>query len=191
MRFKEDHYYLEQTRKGDLQGFGMLVQKHEKLVFTVCVRMLKNREEAEEACQDAFVKAFQSISGYSENSKFSTWVYKIAYNECLGRLRKKKIQFQLIEEITEDEVNLGSWANGLEQLLSEEREFIVRNAIEALSSNEALVITLFYLEELSIKEIAGITSMTESNIKVLLHRGRKNLAGSLQNSNDKSLIEIK
>lgn len=190
MQFKEDQEYLEQTRNGNMQGFAMLVEKYERMVFTICLRMLKNREEAEEACQDAFVKGYQHLAGFSGNSKFGTWIYKIAYNECLGRLRKKKIHFEIIEEITEGDPEL-SWANGLEMLITEEREKIVKKAIESLSPNEALTISLFYLEELPIKEIASISSMSESNIKVLLHRGRKNLAQALHKVSGKELLEIK
>jgi RNA polymerase sigma factor (sigma-70 family) len=179
MRFEEDPYYISQTLAGDLQGFAMLVEKHEKSVFTLCVRMLKNREEAEEATQDSFVKVYQNLKGFASNSKFSTWLYRISFNECLARLRKKKVEISLNEEISESESAAVEWGNGLNLLVKEERETLVRKSIESLSPNEAAILTFFYLEELSIKEISSITSYSESNIKVTLHRGRKNLTQML------------
>lgn len=187
MQFKEDHHYIEQTRGGNLQAFALLVQKYEKLVFTLCYRMLKNREESQEAAQDSFIKVYQHLDHFQGNSKFSTWLYKISYNECLGRLRKKKIQFTLIEEITAEEDEQIHFQSGLEEMIREEREALIRNAIDQLSANEAAVITLFYLEELTVKEIASITSLSESNIKVVLHRGRKNLSHLIKKLSQKEL----
>ncbi|WP_166637324.1 RNA polymerase sigma factor [Algoriphagus boseongensis] len=191
MQQKDDQYYLEQTRKGDLQAFSVLVGKYEKMVFTLCLRMLKIREEAEEAAQDSFIKVYQHLSSFKGDSKFSTWLYKITYHECLGKLRKKKIHFELNEEITPEDENHIHWENGLEILVKEEREKAIRKAIESLSSNEAAVITLFYMDELSIKEISAITSLSESNIKVVLHRGRKNLTKTLLDLSEKKLVDIK
>lgn len=191
MHYQEDHYYLEQTREGNLHSFGMLVSKHERKVFTLCLRMLKNHEESEEAAQDAFVKAYQHLPSFSGNSKFTTWLYRIAYNECLGRLRKRKIEVSLVEEVTEEKNPPVDWQNGLELLIQEEREKLIKTSLEKLSSQEAAILTLFYLEEFSIKEISKVTGLSESNVKVNLHRGRKNLSTLLQKSTHKELIGTK
>ncbi|MDX5339183.1 MAG: sigma-70 family RNA polymerase sigma factor [Cyclobacteriaceae bacterium] len=191
MQYQEDHYYIQQTRKGNLQSFGTLVEKHERKVFTLCLRMLKNQEESEEAAQDAFVKAYQHLHGFSGNSKFTTWLFRIAYNECLGRLRKRKNEFALVEELTEDMDPPAQWQDGLSELLRTEREKMIKESLEKLSAQEGAILTLFYLEEFSIKEISSVTAMTESNVKVTLHRGRKNLAILLQKSVHKDLIGIK
>lgn len=189
MRFLEDHDYIRQTRQGDMQAFGLLVQKHQNLVFTLAIRMLKNHEEAQEAAQDSFVKVYQCLSSFQGNSKFTTWLYRIVYNECLGRLRKTKRQFTLVEELSNTE-EPADFMDGLEIMQLEERADLVKKGIQLLNSSEAAVLTFFYLEDQSIKEISTITGSTESNVKVQLFRGRKNLASTLQKLSNKELIGL-
>lgn len=191
MPYQEDNYYIQQTRKGELQSFGILVEKHEKKVFTLCIRMLKNQEEAEEAAQDAFVKAFQHLNSFSGNSKFTTWLYRIAYNECLVRIRNKRLEYPLIEEISEDKEPQSDWQDGLALLIQEERGMMIKDSLSRLSSQEAAILTLFYLEDFSIKEISAVTNLTETNVKVTLHRGRKNLAILLQKTVNSDLIRTR
>lgn len=187
MQFLEDHEYIRQTRQGDTQAFGLLVQKHQNLVFTLAFRMLKNREEAQEAAQDSFVRVYQCLSSFQGKSKFTTWLYRIVYNECLGRLRKSKQQFTLIEGLSHTEETT-DFMDGLEIMQQEERAELVKMGIQLLNPSEAAVLTLFYLEDQSIKEICSITGSTESNVKVQLFRGRKNLASALQKLSNKELI---
>ncbi|WP_339704312.1 sigma factor [Algoriphagus aquimarinus] len=79
MRFQEDHHYIEKALRGNMNAFGQLIQKHEKYAFTLALRILKNREEAEEAAQDAFMKAYHSFKTFEGKSKFTTWLYKIGF----------------------------------------------------------------------------------------------------------------
>ncbi len=190
MRFLEDHHYIKLAQKGDMQAFGMLVQKHQRLVYTLAVRMMKNPEEAQEATQDTFVKVFQSLSVFEGKSKFTTWIYRIVYNECLTRLRKTKRNFRILEEITDHPEEPSDFQDGLEIMHQEERTALIKKGIELLNPSEAVVLTLFYLEDQSIKEIASITSLTESNVKVQLHRGRKHLGQILQKLSNKELIGL-
>lgn len=190
MRFLEDQHYIKLTQKGDMQAFGMLVQKHQRLVYTLAVRMMKNQEEAQEAAQDTFVKVYHSIAGFEGKSKFTTWLYRIVYNECLIRLRKTKQNFRLMEEISETSEEPADFQDALEIMHQGERAALVKKGIELLNPSEAVVLTLFYLEDQSIKEIATITSLTESNVKVQLHRGRKNLGQVLQKLSNKELIGL-
>lgn len=189
MRFLEDYDYIRLTRQGDMKAFGLLVQKHQNLVYTLAIRMLKNREEAQEAAQDSFVRVYQCLSSFEGKSKFSTWLYRIVYNECLGRLRKTKRQFTLVEELSYSEEPT-DFLDGLEIMQLEERTELVKKGIQLLNSSEAVVLTLFYLEDQSIKEICSITGSTESNVKVQLFRGRKNLATALHKLSNKELIGL-
>lgn len=191
MRFLEDHHYIKLIRQGDMQAFGLLVQKHQNLVYTLAVRMLKNPEEAQEAAQDTFVKIYQSLSGFEGKSKFTTWMYRIVYNECLSRLRKVKRNFTLVEELVNNPEEPADLMGGLEIMLLEERAALVRKGIEMLSASEAVVLTLFYLEDQSIKEISTITGNSESNIKVQLFRGRNHLGVALQKLTNSELIGTK
>ncbi|HSF52685.1 MAG TPA: RNA polymerase sigma factor [Algoriphagus sp.] len=190
MRFLEDDHYIKLTRQGDMQAFGLLVQKHQHLVYTLALRMLKNPEEAQEAAQDTFVKVYQSLSGFEGKSKFTTWMYRVVYNECLGRLRKTKRHFTMVEDILENSGEPADFMDGLEILQREERAALVKKGIEMLNPAEAIVLTLFYLEDQSIKEIATITGSSESNVKVQLFRGRKHLVLALQKLTNKELIGL-
>jgi RNA polymerase sigma-70 factor (ECF subfamily) len=190
MQFLEDNYYIKLCRTGDMQAFGTLVQKHQRLVYTLALRILKNPEEAQEAAQDTFVKVYQSLMGFEGKSKFTTWLYRVVYNECLGRLRKTKRQFILVEDIIENPDEPADFQDGLEILLLEERALLVKKGIEMLSPAEAVVLTLFYLQDQSIKEIATITGSTESNVKVQLFRGRKHMELNLKKLTKKELIGV-
>jgi len=191
MRFLEDKDYIKLTRQGDMRAFGLLVKKHQNLVFTLAIRMLKNHEEAQEAAQDSFVKVYQCLSSFEGKSKFTTWLYRIVYNECLGRLRKTKLHFTLVEDILNNSDEPPDFMDGFEIMQLEERAELVRKGIQLLNSSEAVVLTLFYLEDQSIKEISKITGIKEANLKVQLFRGRKNLANALQKLYNKELIGLK
>jgi RNA polymerase sigma factor (sigma-70 family) len=152
--------------------------------------MLKNQEEAEEAAQDTFVRAYQSLAGFEGKSKFTTWIYRIVYNECLGRLRKSKRHYLLVDEVADLPNQPADLLDGLEILHREERSLLVKKGIDMLNPAEAAAITLFYNEDLSIKEIAAITATSESNVKVQLFRGRKHLEINLKKLANKELIGL-
>jgi RNA polymerase sigma factor (sigma-70 family) len=190
MRFQEDHHYIEKTLQGNLNAYGQLIQKHEKYVFTLALRILKNREEAEEAAQDAFMKAFHSLKNFEGNSKFTTWLYKIVYNESLGRLRKSKNYTVQLEEIGEPTNSSVDYLDGLKSLQLIERKELIQQGLDTIKPAESAVLTLFYLEEQSIKEIEEIMSLTGSHVKVLLHRGRKSLLESLRKITKSELIHL-
>ena len=169
-----DQLLISNILAGDTQAFAILVDRYQNFVFTIAVRILKNREEAEEVAQDSFIKAYNALNGFRGDSKFSSWLYRIVYHKSLDRLKgKKPVHFNLIEEITED--TYGEIENGLESLLQQERSEIIKNCIESLPADEAAIISFFYFDEKSIKEISSITDLTEDNVKVKLFRSRKKL----------------
>ncbi len=171
-----DQFLIQSTLEGDVKAFAHLVKKYQDYVFTLVYRMLKTREEAEEVAQDVFIKVYKSLKDFKGEAKFTTWLYRIAYRTTLDYIRKNKKREKtnvLLEEITES--NLTFSENPLESLLVEERNKYVKDCIGQLSEHDAAVITLFYFEESSIREIAQITGLTEDNVKVRLHRSRKKL----------------
>ncbi len=190
MQFLEDDHYITLARQGDLKAFGSLIQKHQRLVYTLALRMLKNPEEAQEASQDTFMKVYQSLSRFEGKSKFTTWMYRVVYNECMGRLRKTKRNLTWVEDIIENPEEPADFLDGLEILQREERTVLIKKGIEMLSPEEAAVLTLFYLEDLPIKEIATITGSKETNIKVQLFRGRKHLEQNLRKISNETLIGL-
>ncbi|EAZ80650.1 RNA polymerase sigma factor [Algoriphagus machipongonensis] len=190
MHFENDLYYIEKTLAGDRHAFGQLIQKHQNYAYTLAYRILKNSEEAEEATQDSFMKVYDSLKKFERKSKFTTWLYKIVYHEALGRLRKMKNIMIDIDEVTDLKLPVDDFSNGLELLHLQERKDLIKNALDGLKATESAVLTLFYLEEQSIKEIEVITELSESHIKILLHRGRKNMLISLQKFTKKEISHL-
>jgi len=170
-----DQYLIDKTLKGDTRAFGELVERYQAFVFTIVLRIVKVREEAEEVTQDSFIKAFQSLATYRGESKFSSWLYSIAYRKALDAIRKNKkhSSLELIEEITEGDCSVIE--NALSYIEDQERKEVIQKCILELPEQEAAIITLFYFEEQSIKEIAEIVQLSEDNIKVKLYRSRKKL----------------
>ena len=170
-----DQHLIDRILSGDSAAFGELVDRYQNFVFTIAIRMLKVTEEAEEVAQDSFIKAFDSLSAFRGEAKFSTWLYRIVYHKALDRIKKNRREqtYDIIEEITDD--SLDHIENGLEFMLSEERSAVINKCIRMLPEDEAAIISLYYFEEQSVKEIAQVTSLTEDNIKIKLYRSRKKL----------------
>lgn len=176
-----DQYLIKSTLDGDSRAFARLVEKHQSYVFTLVVRMIKTKEEAEEVAQDVFIKAYRSLKDFKGDSKFTTWLYRIAYRTALDHIRKNKKRQktnELLEEITESDIHLSE--NPFENIQLKERNEYIKKCINQLSESDAAIITLFYFEELSIKEIGKVTHLSEDNVKVKLHRSRKKLYELLQ-----------
>ena len=162
---------IEAVKGGDSHAFKGLVDLYKDMVYTLCLRMVKNNMLAEELAQDSFLKAYKKIDTYRAESKFSTWLYRIAYNTCLSSFRKKS--FSEVELMDDHHQSVGN--TGLLELEIEDRNQSLKTVLMQLSSDEQVLIQLFYLEELSVKEIADITGLSDSNIKVKLHRSKQKL----------------
>lgn len=174
MDVQEVKYCIKRVKDGDKDAFGALVDAHKDMVYTVSLRMLTSEADAEEAAQDVFVKAFRSIGSFQAKAKFSTWLYRITYNHCISVIRKKVKMIDLVDDIPEGEVDEGEM-NGLESISAEERSKYLKLAIESLAETDAVVVTLFYYDELSLEEIAEVTGLSSSNIRIKLHRSRKKM----------------
>jgi RNA polymerase sigma factor (sigma-70 family) len=150
------------------------------MAYTIALKILRNQEEAEDAAQESFIKAYQQIHSFQGNSKFSTWLYTIVYRTSVSKLQKNRIvTFAIDDELNEDYTY--DYSNTqLEQLQINEQSKFIKQAIRKLPETEALLITLFYMNENTVKEIEEITGMTVSNIKVKLFRARKILEKELQ-----------
>lgn len=189
MTTNDDHIYINKVLNGNTNAFGILVERYKDLVFTLGLRMLKNREEAEEVAQDTFIKAYNSLSKFKGDSKFSTWIYKVAYNTSLDRIKKNKRTQKTVEinEYTAHQVK--TLDNALDHLETEERNASIKHCIELLPSEESFLLTLFYYEELSLEEIGTIVGLKPNNVKVKLFRSRKKLATILKQRLDNDTIE--
>ncbi len=172
---KNDQYYIERVLNGDTASFSYLVNQYKNIVFNIVLRISKNKEDAEELVQDTFLKAFQKLNTFKSKSKFSTWLYRIAYNLAISKSRKKVIKTERFDDYINEIIDYESIFNELEYTELKERQKLIKTAIEELPEMDALLITLFYLNNLTIDEIYEITGLNKSNIKVRLYRARKKL----------------
>lgn len=175
MEHRDDIRHIEQVIAGDTAAYAVLVNRHKDLVFSIVLKIVQNREDAEEVAQDAFVKAFQKLSSFRKDSKFSTWLYRIAFNEAVSKTRLRRLQeVEIIDDITESaaEEEIEDSVLGLDEA---EQKQALDVALRKLSSEDRLLIDLFYREGLPVGEIGGITGLSESNVKVRLHRLRKKI----------------
>ncbi|MDC8004699.1 sigma-70 family RNA polymerase sigma factor [Aureisphaera galaxeae] len=185
----EDRHYIDDVIKnGSLRSYKALVDKYEKRVFTLCFKIIKNREEAEEVAQDIFVSCFKKIGDLQNKNKFPNWLMKIAYSRAIDHVRKKKIIKVDIDEITERVESKEHTPVQSAEL--NDRTEILQAAIRRLETVSATVITLYYIEDLPVKEISEITNLSISNVKIRLFRARTELKGIIASLVKKDLDDF-
>jgi RNA polymerase sigma factor (sigma-70 family) len=160
---------------GDQSAFAELVNKHKSYAYTIAYKILQNRPEAEEAAQDSFIKAYHHLAGFNRQSKFSTWLYRIVFNTSITYKRKNRHQFQSIETTT-------IWHSQENDSVLEktDKKKYLDQALLRLNEADRTALTLFYLDEFSLEEIAEIMNMQQNTIKVRIHRARQRLADELK-----------
>ncbi len=181
---------IEQVKQGDLLSFRLLVDKYKTMAYNIAIQIVRNNEDAEEVTQDAFLKAYQSISSFKGESKFSTWFYRVVFNLAVSKTRKKKIETSNIDDIQIADKDITDSYESYSKLEQAERIHQLKQAINELKEEESLIITLFYLNENSIEEISEITNFSVSNVKVKLFRARKKLFTILNKMNKKEINGI-
>ena len=144
------------------------------MAVTLAFKVLKDKDEAEDAAQEAFIRAYHSLKKFNRKSRYSTWLFRIVYNTSISMLRKKKYDDSF--EINKFESLHTHEENKLEE---KDRQHFINEAVNALNEIDRSIITLFYLQEYNLEEIGKIISMSPNNIKVRLHRARKKLAENL------------
>jgi RNA polymerase sigma factor (sigma-70 family) len=183
-----DDLYLKLVLEGNTSKFSYFIEKYKGMAFSIAFRIVDNREDAEEIVQDAFLKAFRSLDKFRKDSKFSTWFYRIVVNSSLSRIRSKKPELSSIDEDDIADVVVESVESAYRSLdLSDQKKFI-HHALEELSIEDRLLLTLYYLNENSIDEITEITNITQDNVKMKLHRARNKMY-TILNKNLKSEIQ--
>jgi RNA polymerase sigma factor (sigma-70 family) len=176
-----DNEIISQVLSGDQQAYAGLVSRYQNYVFTLALRMVKNREDAEEVAQDAFIKAYKYLADFKGHSKFSTWLYTIVNNTGISFLRKKKLDIHSLdnEKVFEvaDSQDSGMRANMIEQ---KSKLAMVNDAIALLSTDDAQIITLFYKAEQSLEETAQVLGIEVNAAKVRLYRARTRLKEKME-----------
>lgn len=190
MNTKPDEHYITQTLQGKVNAFGFLVEKYQHMVYTLVIRIVKNREEAEEVSQDVFVKAFEKLDKFKGDAKFSTWLYKIAYYASLDVIKRNKkiVHTENIEVFTENAIdNVG---DGLNFLHEKERQQVLKDALSKLSPIEQTILNLYYFEEMPLNEVIQIVDLSLDNVKVKLYRSRKKLFSILEGVIEPRTIDL-
>jgi RNA polymerase sigma-70 factor (ECF subfamily) len=171
----KDVAVIQRVLAGEKKAFSELIDRHKDGGMTLAMRMLKNREEAEEALQDAFVRAFNALPRFEWKSSFSTWFYRIVYNVCATQLSKRGEDIHVALESTEGEVGFEIPSLDLlpdEKIESSEIESVVAREIDALPRLYGSICTLFFLQDMSYDQIVEITGLPLGTVKVRLFRGR-------------------
>lgn len=172
---EEENQLLNRILAGDTQAYARLVDKHKSFAYTIAVKVLGNRAEAEEAAQDAFIKAFQYLKNFNRQARFSTWLYRIVFNTAISYKRKHKPAFESIEKTAIPQGSLAEY-----ELEQHDKLQFVHKAMQALNEADRLALQLFYLNEFSLEEVAAITTQHVNTIKVRVHRARQRLADELK-----------
>ncbi|WP_422860741.1 RNA polymerase sigma factor [Flagellimonas sp. S174] len=183
-----DTLLINRTKDGDTGAFRQLVEKHKNVSLSLACSILKDENKAEDVLQDVFIKVFEKIDTFNFNSIFSTWLYRIVVNTSYNELKKHKNHPSLSQVDIKIEKSSGNMA--LNAFKEEEQKKYIQAALKRLRADEALILRLFYLCDLKIKEIEDITGFKNSKIKVDLHRGRINLNQELKKLLGKEIHDL-
>jgi RNA polymerase sigma-70 factor (ECF subfamily) len=188
MQEQQDADIIHRVLQGDRSAYALLVDRYRHLVYTLALRMLNNTEDAEEAAQDVFIKAYHALRSYNGNGKFSTWLYTITRNTCISRSRSSKQPVLPQEEEKLARLAGHDESHNLQQEQAG-RKKILAKAIDMLAADEAEIITLYYIQEQTVDELSKILGLSVSNIKVKLYRARKKLKEVLDRHYKNELAE--
>lgn len=172
---------VQRAQAGDLDAFSEIVKAFEDPLYTLAFRFLSNGGEAEDAVQETFLRVYTHLPRYDQQFKFTTWLYRIAINVCIDRLRKRRATASLDSEGQDGDDFVGEWHDRLpssaptpeEMLLRSETCNEVQRALSDLSTPYQTVLILRYIQELSLQEISDILHVPITTVKTRIHRGRE------------------
>lgn len=181
MKNLSDQEIIDSIAKGNDSDYSIIIDRYKNKAFSMVNRMLQNEFDAEEVLQDCFLKAYSSLASFKGEAKFSTWFYRIVYNTALTKLSSKKREIEAEMSSIEEHFNLESDYNSVDIEKKDLNEFIQRT-INKLPERFSAIISMFYLNEMSIEEISEVMQISVSNVKVMLHRSRNSLRDLILNS---------
>jgi RNA polymerase sigma-70 factor (ECF subfamily) len=167
--------WLKNAQNGDSEAFTNLVETYERPVYNLCYRMLGNAQDAEDAAQETFVRAYLSLKHYDNNRAFSTWLLSIAAHYCIDQIRKRRVQIVSIEDLPVPE--LADHSPGMESNLKrKEEQQKIRAVLGILDSTDRAAVIMYYWYDFSYDEICEALSLSMSALKSRLHRARRAMA---------------
>src|SRR5688500_12155616 len=180
MKEGEDQFYINKIKEGNTDLYAVLVDRYKNMAYTIAMKVLGNKDDSQDVAQESFIKAYQQLHTFKGNSKFSTWLYTIVYRTAISKWKENRLETQSIDESMHERFTHEQTFQPYNQLqIKDEQEFI-NQAIQRLPRTEALLVTLFYINESSIKEIREITGLSLPNVKIKLFRARKKLERDLK-----------
>lgn len=171
MKNLTDIEIIESVNRGNTADFSLLINRYKDKAFSMLKRMLKNNQDAEEVLQDCFLKAYQALGSFRQESKFSTWFYRIVYNSAISFLTSKRRRNEKELTSLDDFMEL----EDKESMIYAESDNVTRfvtSLVEQLPAKNAAIVNMFYLDEMTIDEISKVTGQSLVNVKVILHRSR-------------------
>jgi len=188
MGYLGDSYYIAEILDGRQNAFSYLVDKHKDHAFNLAYRICGNREDAEEITQDAFVKAYRSLGQFKMKSSFATWLYRIVYNTSISMVRSRKMEPLSLEDFPAVLTDFAGANSSEEESEIEYKNSLVNFALQKMNEEERGLIGLYYYEELSLEEVAQVTGINKSNIKVKLFRTRQKMIDIIKKVEMKNLV---
>ena len=169
-----DQEIIDSVKLGNQSDYSIIVDRYKDKAFSLLKKMLKNEQDAEETLQDCFIKAYNSLSSFKGEAKFSTWFYRIVYNTALTKLSSKKRKTENEMSSVDEHFNLKS---DYDYNVSERKDMseFINELVNKLPEKHSAIISLFYLDEMSCEEISKALDISLSNVKVMLHRSRNAL----------------
>jgi RNA polymerase sigma-70 factor (ECF subfamily) len=173
-----DSELVVRAKAGDGDAFGELVVRHESKIYGLCLKMLGNPEDAEDVLQEVFIKAFEALPGFRQEARFSTWLYRIAYNACLMRIRKKKLETVPLDrpvKLGSDEIprDVPDWTTDPRaDVMNEELNGVLKKHIDELHPDNRIVFVLRDIHGLSTDDTASVLGLSVPAVKSRLHRAR-------------------
>ena len=176
MKELPDISIVRKVLEGDTDAFGLFVDRYGSMVFHVVLRISGNHEEAEDLSQEVFIRAYRQLSQFRGEAAFSSWLYRIAWNLSMDRLDKRRKEAWVeLDGLAETHTLNSVTTEPYHTMDTAERKRALTQEIEKLDAPDRLLIDLYYRDEKTVKEIAWILGIGESNVKIRLHRIRKKL----------------
>jgi RNA polymerase sigma factor (sigma-70 family) len=171
-RMINDRDLVSQVLDGNREAFKLLIRQNERLVSHMVGRLIKNREEHEEICQDVFLKVYEKLNEFSFQSKLSTWIATIAYRHAINYLRKHKVAFSELPDEEAYSTRFVSDENPEKIVEEEDYDSYILTLVDQLPPQYKLVLTLYHLDGLNYEEVGTATGMPEGTVKNYLFRAR-------------------
>ncbi len=176
--------WIEKALQGDDNAFGNLVELYQKPVFSLCYRMLGNANDAEDAAQESFIRAYRYLKKYDPNRSFATWLLSIASHYCIDRMRKRRLSTVSTDVLPAEIIKDRNAPIPEKELREKEKEALIQDLMQDLKPTDRAAIVLRYWHEYSEVEIAEALDLTVSAVKSRLYRSRRALADAWLSSKE-------